>query len=38
METGICLFLMGFHALGLGFMSKKIIENGNGLRSEQDSN
>ena len=34
MGTGICLFLggkMGFHALGLGFISKKTIENGNGI-------
>jgi hypothetical protein len=32
---GICLFLggkMGFHALGLGFISKKTIENGNGIK------
>ena len=28
---------MGFHALGLGFINKKTIENGNmGLRFEQD--
>ena len=33
--TGICLFLggkMGFHALGLGSISKKTIENGNGIK------
>jgi hypothetical protein len=31
MGTGICLFLagkMGFHALGLRFISQKTIENG----------
>jgi hypothetical protein len=37
MGNEICLFLagkMGFHALGLGFISKKKpIENGNGLKS-----
>ena len=35
MGTGICSFLggkMGFHALGLGFISKKTIENGNGIK------
>jgi hypothetical protein len=35
MGTGICLFLgwkMGFHALGLGFISIKTIENGNGIK------
>ena len=35
MGTEICLFLggkMGFHALGLGFISKKTIENGNGIK------
>jgi hypothetical protein len=34
MGTGICLFLGGkmeFHALGLGFISKKTIENGDGI-------
>jgi hypothetical protein len=25
---------MGFHALGLGFISKKTIENGNGTATE----
>ena len=42
MGTGICLFLggkMGFHALGLGFISKKNNRKlmGMGLRFEQDS-
>jgi hypothetical protein len=35
MVTGISLFSggkMGFHALGLGFISKKTIENGNGIK------
>jgi hypothetical protein len=35
MGTGIFLFLagkMGFHALGLGFVSKKTIENENGIK------
>jgi hypothetical protein len=34
MGTGICLFLagkIGFHALALGFISQKTIENGIGL-------
>ena len=35
MGTGICPFFaekMGFHALGLGFINKKTIENGNGIK------
>ena len=35
MGTGVCLFLagkMGFHALGLGFISNKTIENGIGIK------
>jgi hypothetical protein len=34
METGICLFLaekMVFHALGLAFIRKTTLENGNGI-------
>jgi hypothetical protein len=34
-ELGFAYFLggkMGFHALGLGFISKKTIENGNGIK------
>ena len=33
-ELGVAYFLagkMGFHALGLGFISNKTIENGNGI-------
>jgi hypothetical protein len=35
MGTGICLFLagkMGFHALGLRFISEKTMENENGMK------
>jgi hypothetical protein len=35
MATGICSVLagkMGFHALGLEFISNKTIENGNGIK------
>ncbi len=35
MGTGICQFMagkMGFHALGLGFINQKTIENGNGTK------
>jgi hypothetical protein len=35
MGTGIFLFLagkMGFHALGLGFIGKKTIENRSGIK------
>jgi hypothetical protein len=34
-ELGFAYFLggkIGFHALGLGFISKKTIENGNGIK------
>ncbi len=34
-ELGFAHFLagkMGFHALGLGFINKKTIENGNGIK------
>ena len=34
-ELGIAHFLagkMGFHVLGLGFINKKTIENGNGIK------
>ena len=37
MGTGICPFLtgkMGFHALGLGFVNQKTIENGNGTKKQ----
>jgi hypothetical protein len=41
MRTGICLYLagkMGFHALGLGFITRKTMARmGMGLRFEQDS-
>ena len=35
MGIGICPFLagkMGFHALGMGFINKQTIENGNGTK------